>query len=151
VNLDAVDLAILRVLDRDARLPVAQAAEAASVSRATAYTRIGRMQDAGIIRRYTIATDPQQVGCGSAALVLLTGGQLNRHELREQLINIPAVRFAAFLAGGFDIAVLLRGRSLAEIRDVVMEQLHQLPGIRGTQTFFVLDEVADRINILPEP
>ncbi|HET6187326.1 MAG TPA: Lrp/AsnC family transcriptional regulator [Trebonia sp.] len=151
MNLDAVDLAILRVLDRDARLPVAQVAEAASVSRATAYNRIGRMQDAGIIRRYTIATDPQRVGCGSAALVLLTGGQLNRHELREQLTNIPAVRFAAFLAGGFDIAVLLRGRSLAEIRDVVMEQLHQLPGIRGTQTFFVLDEVADRINILPEP
>ena len=61
------------------------------------------------------------------------------------------MQFAAFLAGGFDIAVLLRGRSLADMRDVVMEQLHQLPGIRGTQTFFVLDEVADRINVLPEP
>ena len=151
MNLDDIDLAILRALDQDARLPVAQVAQAASVSRATAYTRIARLQDARVIRRYTIATDPEQVGCESTALVLMTGGQLNRHELRALLAAIPNVRYAAFLAGGFDIAVVLRGRSLAEIRDVIMEQLQQLPGVRGTQTFFVLDEVTDRVNVLPGP
>jgi Lrp/AsnC family leucine-responsive transcriptional regulator len=104
-----------------------------------------------VIRRYTIATDPEQVGCESTALVLLTGRQLSRHELLAMLTAIPQVRYAAFLAGGFDIALLLRGRNLREIRDVIMEQLQQLPGIRGTQTFFVLDEVVDRINVLPKP
>jgi Lrp/AsnC family transcriptional regulator, leucine-responsive regulatory protein len=143
------DLAILQALDRDARTSMGQIAEEAAVSRATAYTRLARMQESGLLRKYTIETDPVQLGWESTALIVLTGGQLNWRQLRAELTEIPNVRYAAFLAGGFDIAVLLRGRNMADIRNVLMERIHQLPGIRGTQTFFVLDEVVDRVNVLP--
>jgi len=146
---DDIDLAILRALDRDARTPMAAIADAAGVSRATAYTRVNRLSESGVLRRYTINTDPGQLGWQFSALVVLSGGQLNWRELGERLSDNRHVQWAAFLAGGFDIALLLRGRTMDEIRWVLMEEIHQLPGIRGTQTYFVLDELVEHRNLIP--
>lgn len=146
---DSIDLALLQALNVDARAPMAAIAESASVSRATAYSRLNRMQESGVVQRYTIDVDPEELGWRFSALVVLTGGQLNWHELEERLKSTPQVQWAAFLAGGFDVAALIRGRSMDEIRSVLMDGLHQMPGVRGTQTFFVLSEVVNRHNIFP--
>lgn len=146
---DDIDIAILQALDRDARVPMGTIAAAAAVSRATAYSRVNRLQESGVLARYTVDTDPRRLGWQFSALVVLTGGQLNWHELQVRLQAMPQVQWAAFLAGGFDVAVVLRGRSMDEIRSVLMDELHQLPGIRGTQTFFVLEEVVNRRNLFP--
>jgi DNA-binding Lrp family transcriptional regulator len=149
MQLDDIDLALLQALDQDARAPMGAVAVAASVSRATAYSRVNRLQESGVVQRYTIDVDPDELGWRFSALVVLTGGQLNWNELEERLRATPHVQWAAFLAGGFDVAALIRGRTMDEIRSVLMNELHQMPGIRGTQTFFVLSEVVNRHNIFP--
>ncbi len=149
MNSDDIDLALLQALDQDARAPMGEIAATASVSRATAYSRVSRLQESGVIQRYTIDVDPGDLGWSFSALIVLTGGQLNWNELEERLAATNHVQWAAFLAGGFDVAALIRGRSMDEIRSVLMNELHQMPGIRGTQTFFVLSEVVNRHNIFP--
>ncbi|MFI9383666.1 Lrp/AsnC family transcriptional regulator [Kutzneria sp. NPDC052558] len=146
---DAIDLAIMQALDRDARTPMGAVADAAGVSRATAYSRVNRLAESGVLRRYTIDADPQQLGWQFSALAVVSGGQLNWRQLREELVDNRHVQWAAFLAGGFDVALLLRGRTMEEIRRVLMEEIHQLPGVRGIQTYFVLDEVVEHRNLFP--
>jgi DNA-binding Lrp family transcriptional regulator len=48
-------------------------------------------------------------------------------------------------AGGFDFVLLVRAPDVETLRDVVLERLAGLPGVRSTQTMFILDEY-DRLS-----
>jgi DNA-binding Lrp family transcriptional regulator len=46
----------------------------------------------------------------------------------------------ALTAGGFDFVLLVRVPDVETLRDVVLEGLQGMRGVRSTQTMFVLDE-----------
>jgi DNA-binding Lrp family transcriptional regulator len=147
--LDDVDLALLRSFDADGKQPVAELAQSAAVSRATAYSRLQRLERLGVLRGHSPSIDPKAVGLHVSALVLLSGGQRHWRDLRTRLEAIPQVKYAAYLAGAFDIVVLVRERTMQSLSQLVLEQLQDLPGVRNTQTLFVMEEVVDRVNAWP--
>ena len=62
LKLDDVDHAILAELTSDGRQSVTTVAQKVHVSRAHAYSRIAKLQDAGVITRYTAVIDPVKAG-----------------------------------------------------------------------------------------
>jgi len=146
---DGVDLALLRALDANGRCPVAQLAQTAGVSRATAYNRLERLQADGTIQHFTLRVDPHALGLDFSALVLVSGGQSASRHIHDLLHAIREIQYAAYLSGPYDIALLVRTPTMDALRSLVLERLRNLPGIRNTQTLFVMDEVLTRINNLP--
>jgi DNA-binding Lrp family transcriptional regulator len=69
--LDDTDRRILQELVVDGRLSVNALAERANVSRATAYGRLKRLTDTGVIKRFSAVVDPAKVGLPIAALILV--------------------------------------------------------------------------------
>ena len=67
--MDATDRAILDVLRADARVSVRELAAQVGVSRASAYSRLKRLQDTGVIRGFTVDIDPAALGLGLPAYV----------------------------------------------------------------------------------
>jgi DNA-binding Lrp family transcriptional regulator len=57
MTLDAVDLGILRILQKDSRTPYSEIASRVNISRPTAKARIKKLQSHGIIRKFTIILD----------------------------------------------------------------------------------------------
>ncbi len=139
-RLDEVDHRLVELLATDARRSVNHVAELVGVSRANAYQRIARMRAEGVITGFTVVTDPHRLGLEVAALIVVNSDQRSWRELRAELRELPGAEYVALTAGGFDFVVLVRVADVETLRDVVLERLQAMDGVRSTQTMFILDE-----------
>jgi DNA-binding Lrp family transcriptional regulator len=140
MDLDTVDRQLVELLVTDGRMSVNELANQVHVSRATAYSRLERLQANGVITGFTAVVDPDQLGYSIAALVLVNLEQTQWREIRDAVLQLPGLEYLAFTSGGFDLVLLVRLPAIGDLRDVVLVRLHDIPGIRSTQTIFVLDE-----------
>ncbi|MGD0081862.1 MAG: Lrp/AsnC family transcriptional regulator [Acidimicrobiales bacterium] len=141
VALDAIDRRILDLLSADGRVSVREVAEQARIGRATAYNRIQRLQDAGVIRGFTVVLDPRKTGAGLAAYVYIKIDQHAWRKVGQLVAKLPGVEHVSLVSGEWDLLVLVRVHDPSDLRDVILERLHAIEGVTATQTTFVLDEV----------
>lgn len=148
--LDRVDRAIVRELTQDGRMSVAALAERVHISRAHCYSRLNRLQDAGVITGFTVRVDPVKVGFGASAHVTLKLRQHNWRELRATLLAVPEVWHVSLVGGNVDVILLVRARDTADLRRVIFDELQTLPGVVDTQTYMVFDDHASGQTLPPE-
>ena len=148
-TLDVVDRRLLEALAEDGRLPVAGLAQAAGISRASAYTRLERLRTDGLIEGFSARVNAEKLGLGVTALVLISGRQPSWRNLRRHLTDMPEVEYCAFTTGEYDALILVRVPDVVTLRDVILERLQAMEEVRATQTIFVLDEVVRRPYVLP--
>ncbi|MEY9210727.1 Lrp/AsnC family transcriptional regulator [Thermobifida halotolerans] len=146
---DRVDQVIINALAEDARTGVTELAELANVSRATAYNRIKRLTDDGVIRGYSAVVDHAKMGLGITALILVSGSQPDWRANREIISAYPEVEYCWYVAGSADIVLLVRLTDTDQLRDLVLTRLQSLPGVNATQTLTVIDEVVHRPVVRP--
>lgn len=138
--LDDVDRGLIELLRADGRRSVNDIASAVGVSRANAYQRLARLRSSGVVTGFTVRTDPHRLGLGVTALIIVNAEQRSWRALRGELQRLPGAEYVALTAGGFDFVVLVRVPDVETLRDVVLEQVQGISGVRSTQTMFVLDE-----------
>jgi DNA-binding Lrp family transcriptional regulator len=151
--IDDIDLALLHALKEDARAPIGTLSEAAGVSRATAYARLARLREDGVINSLTVTVNPKSVGLAVTAVVLLrstTDVWKPWSSLAPLIEEMPEVEFAADIAGEFDLLLLVRLRDVEHLQHFITEELRpRIPGIAGTRTLLVLNQVPERSLVLP--
>jgi DNA-binding Lrp family transcriptional regulator len=140
-QIDSVDRAMIAALVHDARISLTDLAETVNVSRSTAHTRMQRLRDSGVITGFTVSVDPQAVGLAVAAAVFIDIEQHDWRTLRAELAAIPGVEYLAMCAGRFDLMLIARAENIAALRDVLLEQIQRIDGVRSTETVVILDEV----------
>jgi DNA-binding Lrp family transcriptional regulator len=144
VPLDDVDRRILAELTRDGRMSVTAVAENVHISRAHAYSRISRLQDEGVLTKFTAVIDPIRAGLRASAYVTLKLRQHAWRELRDQLSAIPEVHHIALVGGNFDVILLVRAEDNVGLRRVIFDQLQNMPGVLDTQTFLIFEDLDNR-------
>ncbi len=140
VQLDAVDHRLVQALMADGRASVNELAARVKVSRATAYQRLGRLREAGVIRRFTVEVDHRKLGLPIAALVLVNVVQHSWRGVGDRLRRLPGVEWMALSSGTFDYVLLVRAPDIDHLRDVILGDLQSIPEIRSSQTLVLLDE-----------
>src|ERR1700755_2325251 len=136
-QIDSVDRALIEALSDDARMSLTDLAERVNVSRSTAYTRLQRLRDERVITGFTASIDPQALGLGVAALVFIDIEQHDWRSLRTDLAAIPGVEDLAMGAGRFDLMFIGRAASIPALRDVLLEKIQRIPGVRSTESVFI--------------
>lgn len=150
--LDATDLELLRLLRDDGRASVTELARQLHLSRSAVHQRLNALTEGGALRGFAPTVDARKLGNGVAAFVLLSAGPGSRLEmdpLREQLLRLPHVEFAALVTGDADVLLLVRVEDLDQLREFLLDELRSITGLRGTLTLLVLDEVIRRPFLLP--
>ena len=71
-DLDAIDRALLRALSEDSRTSAAALAQVVGLTRQAVADRMERLKADGVIRRYTLATDPDRLGLTVRAFIAIT-------------------------------------------------------------------------------
>jgi DNA-binding Lrp family transcriptional regulator len=143
-ELDDVDRQMIVELRRDGRMSIPALAEHVGVSRATAYARYQRLLDHGVITGFTATVDHDRLGQGVAALVLVNVRQGAWRELQRELSDLPGVEWLGVATGPFDFALLTRAEDLVHLRDVVLQGIQAIDGVRASQTIVLLDEIDRR-------
>ncbi|MGW9551746.1 Lrp/AsnC family transcriptional regulator [Citricoccus zhacaiensis] len=142
--IDSVDEQILAELTRDGRQSVTALAQRVHISRAHAYARINRLQQDGVITRYSAVVDPVRAGLRSSAYVTLKLRQHGWREVRETLAKIPEVYHVSLVGGNFDVLLLVRARDNLDLRRVVFDHIQPLPAVLDTQTFVIFEDADTR-------
>jgi DNA-binding Lrp family transcriptional regulator len=138
--LDDVDRAMLRVLCEDGRISMLELATRLGISRGNAYARFERLRRDGVLAGFTARIDVRRLGLTVAAFVNVRIEQQSWQTIRTQLLAIEEVEYAALTTGGSDFVVLVRAANVETLRDVVLDRLRSVPGVRSTYTTLILDE-----------
>lgn len=139
-ELDAIDRRIIKELIADSRISMRALAEKAHISRAHAYVRIERLQEAGIIEGFTTRISHSKAGLGSSAFIALSIRQDSWRGISTQLRTLPFVEHFSLLGGDFDVLVLVRAPDNSALRHVVLERLQSLEGVQSTKTWLIFEE-----------
>lgn len=108
-DLDETDLDILQLLLADARRPYSDIAEVVGLSAPAVSDRVARLEEIGVINRFTLDLDRSQLHEGTPVLVALdiATGIEDVASIRETLLNTDAVEHVFTTAGG-DLVVYAR-------------------------------------------
>lgn len=143
-SVDEVDLRIIDLLREDGRMSVNELSARVSVSRANAYMRLNRLMREKVIRRFSARVDPAKLGLRTAAIILLNIEKARWRSVKEELLQLPGIDYLGAVTGNFDFVLMVRVPDVDTLRDVVLERLQGLKGVRGTHTAFILDEYDGR-------
>jgi DNA-binding Lrp family transcriptional regulator len=138
--LDDVDRRILAILREDGRISMRTLAEQVHISRPNAYARLERLRADGVIQGFTVRIDPVKAGLQTSAYVTLKIEQNSWRTLRQRVNALPHVEHVALVSGDFDVLLLVRTRDNAELRQLVLDRLHDMPEVRSTRTLLVFDD-----------
>jgi DNA-binding Lrp family transcriptional regulator len=140
VQLDEVDRRLIRELTKDGRISMLALAERAHVSRTHVYARVERLQQAGVIEGFTARINMEKAGFATSALIALSIQQDSWRGLAQKLKTLRYVERFALVGGDFDVIVVVRTPDNATLRDVVLERIHSLAGIRASRTWLMFEE-----------
>jgi DNA-binding Lrp family transcriptional regulator len=137
-SIDAIDLKLLDLLQRDAAMANQDLAQAVNVSAATALRRVRRLHDSGVIERRVALLSPAAVG-GLQALVEV---QLDRQGVEhldafESLVVADAaVQQCWRVSPGPDFVLVLWVADMADYNAVAARLFTQHANVRNVKTYF---------------
>jgi len=141
MNLDKFDLAILKVLQTHARASLAEIGTAVGLSSTPCWNRIKRMENAGVIRGYTVDIDPAALGYMDTVIVHVTlesHSEETLYAFGQALADIPEVLEAFLVSGDYDYYIRIAVRDTRDYERLLRERLYRIPGIRHSKSSFVL-------------
>lgn len=144
--LDEKDRAILEELRADSKKTTKTIAENTGIPRTTVHDRIHKMEQGGIIRRFTVVPNYELIGEPTTAFVFISYNNTesaNQRDLAQALANLPGVYEVHMISGDWDILAKVRGENVERIGELVTDSLRKLPGVGKTVTCAVFKTVKD--------
>jgi Lrp/AsnC family leucine-responsive transcriptional regulator len=144
VDLDRLDLKILKLLQNDGRIANLKLAEAVGLSPTAVLARVQRLTRDGYILGYEARLNPLKLGAGMTVFVevLLDRTTPNVFDAFKAAVQVyPEIMECHMVAGGFDYLLKTRMADMAAYRHFAGTALWQLPGVRETRTYAVMEEV----------
>ena len=140
-SLDHHDIAILRILHADSRTSLQDVGAQVGLSSTSCWSRIRKLQALGVIRRYTIDLDAAKLGYRDSVIVQLTlesHSDETLYEFGRVLATIPEIQEAYLVSGDYDYYIRIAVRDTRDYERLLREKLYKIPGIRHSQSHFVL-------------
>lgn len=138
MRLDAIDRKLLDLLKENARLSYVELGAKVGLSEAAVRRRVKKLQEEGVIKRFTIETG---IGREANALALVSvAPSIPTSEVSAKIKNIPGVQKVYEITGQYDVAVLIAGSNIAEINKCI-DEIRKINGVATTNTIIILREI----------
>jgi Lrp/AsnC family transcriptional regulator, leucine-responsive regulatory protein len=147
IDLDAIDLKILTLVQADGRISVADLAAAVALSASACHRRLKRLEDEGVIESYVALLNPAPLGRATSVFVQITLDRQQEQDLRAfeaKVMECPEVMECYLMAGDSDYllrVVVADGRDYERLHT---QTLTRLPGVARVRSSFALRAVAKR-------
>jgi DNA-binding Lrp family transcriptional regulator len=121
-ELDEVDIAIIRALQKDARASFAAIAKSCNVSIDTISKRFHKIKEAGIARGTTVLLNPKSFGCDCVASFGIRADFSHIKEILQFLKKIPDIVFSTETMGRhsiFAVAIVKNVTKLSTVKEAI--------------------------------
>ena len=142
--LNDTDTAILKILQADGNISIAELARQITLSQPATHARIKRLEEDGLIRSYVALVDREKAGFDILVFIHITL-QLNKKEelqkYTEAILAMPEVLECHHITGEYDYLLKVAVRNRHELEQFVNGKLTGVPGIARIHTSLVFTEV----------
>lgn len=153
--LDAFDLAILDILQRDNRTPQRVIGEAVHLSAPSVQRRIRRMEEAGVIRANVAVVDPDAVGQAITLVVeieVITETAALIDAAKRAFAAAPEVQQCYYVTGEADFVLVVAVPSMAAYEAFTRRMFFGNDNVRRFRTLVAMDRVKVGLAVpLPHP
>lgn len=146
IDLDPADIRILRVMQKDASLPISEIARLAGMSQTPAWRRIKRLKEAGIVRGIIALVDRESVGLDfvSYTFVKLALPSRQNMDAFDRLVNIwPEVQLCERVTGAVDYLLKIVTEDIKSYDQFLRHKLMDNELVSDVQSRIVVATVKD--------
>ena len=148
MNLDCTDQKILRLLCENARLPVADIADAVNLSATPTIRRIKRLEETGVITGYHAHTSATSLGYDLAIFVAVSMDKHTKErfaQFENQVALFDEVVSCSIVTGrSEDYLLKVLVKDMRHYEEFLLERLSKIEGVSQLHTSFELREVFRR-------
>ena len=144
--MDRIDQRILRELKREGRISNVALAERVNLSPSACLRRVQELERSGVIRGYRVVTDPERMGRGFAAYVMvgLSSHTKAAQEGFERAMALPPeVVECHNIAGSFEYLLRVETADLAAYKRFHTEVLGTQPHVNAITSYIVMGSSKD--------
>ena len=155
--LDDVDLKILSMLEKDARLSNAALAEAVGLTASSVHERVKKLENRGVIKGYVAVVDPAAVGRQITAFIRLTVGTsrgAGYHDARQGVAGICHERseiLECHHVAGEDCYILKVRTGSPQELEQLLEVIRSDNDVQRSVTAIVLSTAKETTAVVPAP
>lgn len=141
--IDKLDMKILQMISRNARVPFLEVARECGVSGAAIHQRVQKMMENGVIKGSEFTVDVSKIGYQTCAFVGITIADMaNYHRVIALLHEIPEIVECHATTGHFTLLVKIYARDNHSLMKIILERIAAIEGVSNTETCFMsLDEL----------
>jgi Lrp/AsnC family leucine-responsive transcriptional regulator len=137
--IDAIDRAILTMLQDNARTSNAEIARQVGLAPSAIFQRIRKLEESQVILGYTANLNARALGFGLVAYVMIqTGEHAHALDTTSALTAIPEVQEVHRVVGEDCFFVKVRVRDTDALGQLLDDQIQRIPSVASTRTTIVL-------------
>jgi Lrp/AsnC family transcriptional regulator, leucine-responsive regulatory protein len=144
MQLDNIDIQIIKELQRDGSLTNVALAQRVGLSPSPCLARVKALEAAGVIDRYVAIASPQKLGLGLNVFINISLKSQNKDALaafERQIAAHDEVMECYLMTGDSDYLIRVAVRDMAALERFILDQLTPIPGIEQIRSSFALKQV----------
>ena len=143
---------ILTFLEKNSRIDLKELAILLGSDETVIANEIQKMEKEGIICGYHTLIDWDKTSSDKVTALIEVRVTPQRGQgfdsIAERIYNYPEVKSVYLISGGYDLMVILEGKTLKEVSGFVSDKLSTLESVLSTATYFILKKYKDAGMIL---
>lgn len=147
VELDEMDVRILRSLNKGARKSFRDIARELGVSLSTVSHRVKRLEETGVVKGYVPVLDAQRIGYDLVAVVGVRIAHGKLMEVQQRIAKDPHVFGVYDVTGEWDSLILARFRDRDELNGFIKDVLG-MEHVERTNTQLALNTVKEERRVV---
>lgn len=144
---DLVNLRIINLLEKNTLTPFIEIAKIIGISDTTVNLRIKKLQQIGLIKKFTISLDNNLLGYKILTYIGININSDKSEKILSSLEVIDEILEIHEIYDNFDILIKLRTRNLDDLREVIVQKIRKIEGIIDIKVMNVLRTKKEEQNI----
>lgn len=145
-GLNELDRRILRELEKDARRSLRCISRSLGISVTTLSNRMSRMEKAGVIKGYSVMTDPEGMGFDLTAIIEIVVSKGKLMEVEREIAKMRNVSAVYDITGETDAIIIAKFKKRSDMSSFI-KSLLATRYIERTNTHVVLNIVKEDMRI----
>lgn len=145
---------LLAIIEKNSRIDVKELAILLGVEEIDVVNELAALEAEGIICGYHTLINWENTSIEKVTALIEVRVTPQRGQgfdsIAERIYKYPEVRSVYLISGGYDLMVILEGKTLREVSNFVSDKLSTLDAVLSTATHFILKKYKDHGTVLAQ-
>ncbi|MDQ0155349.1 Lrp/AsnC family transcriptional regulator [Robertmurraya andreesenii] len=143
MKLTEIELEIVEVLEKNARIPVEDLAKMVNLSVQETEMLIKKLEESNVIVQYSSIVDWSKIAGQEGVTAMIDVKVTPKRgvgfdEIAERIYRFKEVKALYLMSGAYDLSVVIEGKTMNEVANFVSQKLSTLDSVISTTTHFIL-------------